>query len=162
MSEKRKEIINSATPEMMGPGEGLPVFFNWAEKTHPQGVKELVNVIGSLMPKSDRAVTEEEIREGLTDSGLNQGFSLLSYWLEKITGNGFRKVGWLEGEALTRGASAMKGINLPAKRKSCRRRDSGGFEIVFSHYEKGGSRRDEADSDSREFIARVGRIKVDK
>lgn len=77
MSDRRGERINSATPEMMGPKEWLRAFFGLAEKSYPQGVKELVSVVGSLMPKSDEAPSEAKIREGLTDSGLDKGFSLL-------------------------------------------------------------------------------------
>lgn len=48
-------LSNSATPEMLNSSEGLPIFFGWAERAHPQGVKDLVNLIGSILPQGGRA-----------------------------------------------------------------------------------------------------------
>ena len=116
MSEERKRA-GLVAPEMMNPQEGLPAFFGWAEKTHPQGVHELVGVIRSLMPESGKAVTEREIREGLTDPDLDMGFNVLSTWLGKVTGKGFRDIGWPMDEVFLKGAKATKGIIFPAKEK---------------------------------------------
>ena len=107
----------SATPEQLSPGEGLSAFFGWAEKAHPLGAQELVGVIRSLMPESGKAVTEREIRKGLTDPDLDMGFNVLSSWLGKVTGKGFRDINWPKDEAFLAGAKIAKGISFPAKEK---------------------------------------------
>ena len=110
---KSEYFVYSATPEMLSPVEGLAVFFNWAEKARPEGVRELVGVIGSLMPEGAEAATDQGIREGLAPSNLDLGFDAISSWLTDVGAEGFRDINWLTRKGLLTGAK-IKGIQLPA------------------------------------------------
>lgn len=86
------------------------------EQSYPQGVASLVSTVTSLIPRSEKPLTQVDVRDGLSELNCDVGLKLFSSWLDEIGVGGFRQLGLLD-KGKVMGAKALfksQGIQLPS------------------------------------------------